>query len=81
MKATITPAFLESIPDGIRTRLHLRPGMVLDFDESTPYLKAVPEGSAPSCDDEFEVWLSESIGLANGKFTTDELMRETRGED
>ncbi|MEI6674220.1 MAG: helicase-related protein [Verrucomicrobiota bacterium] len=30
---------------------------------------------------EFDAWLKASVGVAKGKFTTDEMMRETRGED
>ncbi len=30
---------------------------------------------------EFRAWLAASTGLAKGKLTTDERMRETRGED
>lgn len=30
---------------------------------------------------EFDAWLASSIGIAKGKLTTDERMRETRGED
>lgn len=81
MKAIITPGFLETIPAEIRTRLHLHDGMVLDFDESAPYLKATPAAEPESHSDEFDTWLKDSIGLAAGKFTTDELMRETRGEE
>ena len=29
----------------------------------------------------FDAWLSASTGMAKGKLTTDERMRETRGED
>ena len=29
---------------------------------------------------EFDVWLAASTGIAKGKLTTDERMRETRGE-
>ena len=29
----------------------------------------------------FPAWLTASIGIAKGKLTTDERMRETRGED
>ena len=29
----------------------------------------------------FDRWLTESTGIAKGRFTTDERMRETRGED
>ena len=31
--------------------------------------------------EDFEEWLATSTGLAKGRFTTDERMRETRGED
>jgi hypothetical protein len=41
MKATITPGFLETVPEEIRTRLHLHDGMILDFDESAP----LPQGN------------------------------------
>jgi len=81
MKAIITPGFLETIPAEIRTRLHLHDGMVLDFDESAPYLKATPAAEPEPHSDEFDTWLKDSIGLAAGNFTTDELMRETRGEE
>lgn len=81
MKATITPGFLDAVPAEIRDRLHLRDGMVLDFDESAPYLKATPSGDEAAAFDEFDAWLAESIGLADGKLSTDVLMRETRGED
>ena len=30
---------------------------------------------------EFDAWLAASIGIARGRLTTDERMRETRGED
>ena len=30
---------------------------------------------------EFDRWLATSTGLAKGRLTTDERMRETRGED
>lgn len=81
MKATITPGFLETVPQEIRIRLHLHDGMILDFDESAPYLKATPAGEFVSHDDEGDTWVKDSIGMAAGKFTTDDLMRETRGED
>ena len=29
----------------------------------------------------FDAWLAASVGLAKGDLTTDERMRETRGED
>ena len=30
---------------------------------------------------DFDAWLAASTGLAKGRLTTDERMRETRGED
>ncbi len=82
MQAVITAEFLEGIPVLIRQRLKLKPGTVMDFDEQAPFLKGVPAESLEPADvDEFQNWLSSSIGLAKGKFTTDERMKETRGED
>lgn len=42
MKATLTSKGQITIPIAIRERLGLRPGQVLDFDPTTPFLKAVP---------------------------------------
>ncbi len=41
MKATLTSKGQITIPGPIRERLGLVPGQVLDFDETTPFLKAV----------------------------------------
>lgn len=40
MKATLTTKGQITIPSRIRQRLGLRPGHVLEFDDSVPYLKA-----------------------------------------
>ena len=40
MKATLTSKGQITIPVDIRSRLHLKPGDVLEFDETTPFLKA-----------------------------------------
>ena len=40
MKATITSKGQITIPVGVRRRLNLKAGQVLEFDESAPYLKA-----------------------------------------
>lgn len=42
MQAVLTQEALSFIPEPIRRKLKLKPGSVLDFDEGTPYLKAVP---------------------------------------
>lgn len=82
MQATLTAAFLEGIPRSIRERLQLRPGPVLDFDEEALYLKAVPAAVPEAAGlAQFQTWLDESTGLAAGKLTTDERMKETRGDD
>jgi len=82
MRAVVTAEFLDNIPAPIRLRLNLKPGAVLDFDEKTPYLKAVPAESSDETDlFEFQKWLDSSIGIAKGKLTTDDRLRETRGED
>jgi AbrB family looped-hinge helix DNA binding protein len=40
MKATLTSKGQITIPVHIRNRLHLKPGDVLEFDETAPFLKA-----------------------------------------
>ena len=40
MKATITSKGQVTIPQAIRHRLGIKPGQVLDFDETAPFLKA-----------------------------------------
>jgi bifunctional DNA-binding transcriptional regulator/antitoxin component of YhaV-PrlF toxin-antitoxin module len=82
MQAVITAEFLDNIPAPIRQRLNLKAGEVMDFDEQVPYLKAVPAQPLSISElAEFQSWVTSSIGLAKGKFTTDERMSETRGED
>ena len=80
MKAVVTSGFIESIPEKIRTKLQLHAGMVLDFDESTPYLKATVAVGASDRVDEFKDWLSASVGPAKGRCTTDEVMSGSRGD-
>lgn len=85
MKATVTQGFLEAVPAAIRDKLHLKSGMIMDFDETSPYLKATPVAEQAEevvmSEKEFEQWLTESVGIAKGMPSTDDMMRETRGED
>jgi hypothetical protein len=51
------------------------------WTEIRRWMDAHAPKAAPSADlAEFDVWLAASIGIAKGKQTTDERMRETRGE-
>lgn len=42
MQAVLTSEAFAFIPEPIRNKLGLKPGSVLDFDETAPFLKAVP---------------------------------------
>lgn len=82
MQAVISAEFVASVPESIRERLKLKAGTVMDFDETAPYLKAIPAGNGSAAEmAEFDAWLASSVGIAKGKMTTGERMRETRGED
>lgn len=81
MHSVLTQQALECIPEQIRHKLNLRPGSVVDFDEGAPFLKATPVEAREQADaDQFSAWVASSLGLAKGKFTTDQRMTETRGE-
>lgn len=73
MKATLTSKGQITIPKAIRRRLGLEPGQVLEFDESTPYLMAVPVFDEPA--------MRSLVGCTRGRLakTTDEWLDETRG--
>ncbi len=73
MKATLTSKGQLTIPKAIRRRLGLKPGQVLEFDESTPYLLAVPVFD--------EQAMRALVGCTSGRMakTTDEWLDETRG--
>lgn len=73
MKATLTSKGQITIPVAIRRRLGLEPGQVLEFDETTPYLRAVPVFD--------EQAMRDLVGCTRGRMakSTDEWLDETRG--
>jgi AbrB family looped-hinge helix DNA binding protein len=73
MKATLTSKGQITIPAPIRKRLGLEAGQVLEFDETAPFLKAVPVF------DERE--MRSVIGIAKDRIgrSTAEWLDETRG--
>jgi len=73
MKATLTSKGQITIPAKIREKLGLRPGQVLDFDENSPFLKAVPVFDEDA--------MRSVLGCAQGKLgkTIKEWLDETRG--
>jgi AbrB family looped-hinge helix DNA binding protein len=73
MKATLTSKGQVTIPAEIRRRLGLEPGQVLEFDEESPYLLAVPVFD--------EQAMRSVVGRTRGRMshTSDEWLNETRG--
>ena len=79
MQAIATPEFLSLIPAAIRQRLHLKAGMLLDFDEQAPFLKAVPVEQAPEVDLDD---MMACIGAGKGGYlglSSSEWLTEARG--
>ncbi len=74
MQATLTSKGQITIPVHVRNRLHLKPGDVLEFDETAPFLKATK--TIPSA-----AW--EQFGKAAtdpwGDMSIFEIMDELRG--
>ena len=73
MKATLTSKGQITIPAPIRRRLGLKPGQVLEFDESSPYLLATPVFD--------EKAMRALVGCTGDRMvtTSDEWLDETRG--
>jgi AbrB family looped-hinge helix DNA binding protein len=73
MKATLTSKGQITIPTAIRRRLGLQPGQQLEFDESAPYLVAVPVFD--------EQRMRAVLGCAKGNLAkaTADWLDETRG--
>jgi AbrB family looped-hinge helix DNA binding protein len=73
MKSTITSKGQITIPIRIRRKLSLKPGQVLEFDESAPYLKATKAFNAQE--------MYEVIGCCRSasRLSTKEWLDQTRG--
>jgi len=73
MKATLTSKGQITIPVGVRRRLNLKPGDVLDFDETAPYLLARQDFS--------EEEMRGVLGCAKGRMTqpSQNWLEQTRG--
>ena len=56
------------VPDGTRVEIVLQ-------------MEAATQGAPTAETENFKAWLVATTGIAKGRVTTDERMRETRGED
>lgn len=56
MKATLTSKGQITIPVCIRSKLHLKPGDILEFDENVPFLKATKTISPEAWEHFGEQW-------------------------
>jgi AbrB family looped-hinge helix DNA binding protein len=74
MQATLTSKGQITIPVHVRNRLHLKPGDVLEFDETAPFLKATK--TIPT-----EAWEQFGKAATNpwGGMSVLEIMDELRG--
>ena len=75
MQATMTSKGQITIPIDVRNRLHLKPGEVLEFDETAPFLKAT-KTIPPKAWEEFgQGWKDPWPATMN----MDEVMDDLRG--
>lgn len=75
MQATLTSKGQITIPIDVRNRLHLKPGDVLEFDETAPFLKAT-KTIPPKAWEEFgQGWKDPWPATMN----MDEVMDDLRG--
>lgn len=75
MQATMTSKGQITIPIDVRNRLHLKPGDVLEFDETAPFLKAT-KTIPPKAWEEFgQGWKDPWPATMN----MDEVMDDLRG--
>lgn len=74
MQAVLNAEFLAVVPAPIRERLHLKPGMSVEFDETAPFLKATPAFDVAD--------MMSCIGVGKGNLsgmTASDWLDETRG--
>ena len=74
MQATLTSKGQITIPIHVRNRLHLKPGDVLEFDETAPFLKATKTIPPQAWEEFAKGWKDPWPGL-----TTNEVMDDLRG--
>ena len=63
VKATLTSKGQVTIPLGVRIRLHLKPGDVLEFDESAPFIKATKSIAPESWEQFGRGWVDPFPGV------------------
>lgn len=73
MKATVSEKGQVTIPKALREKLGIRPGQVLDFSADDRGRLIATKASSRSA-------LDELYGVLNLGKTTDEIMRELRGD-